>query len=417
MAEVNRRQRYTVYDYSAYDTTKVPRDGEIRFFDTIETWILNRLSVIGDGVSTVAALPFREVIYVETAADIDVSAYNVKGNIIRVHNTDTVDHTLTTGGTPATYTMHPDLPRFYQFDGTNWIEVASPVNYIPIISLSADITLPNYQGDQCFACNGGANGIIVDIPAAADNEYIELNFKRTDSGASSVTLKSTEQIDGFTAASDGYYYIFLVNQWQHISLKSNGSQWCIMGGWLDFSTGGRNTNDWTNAHLGDLVITYDTVTVAFKIGEKVTLGSGVTAIIFNKTASTLTCKKATGTGIAINNETITGSMGGSALVDGSTKATDSNIYHGTGLNKENFNLALSIYAGTTYVDAAAVQVGDFFVMGTPGTFRGHGFIGVDTNYIKCQTASSAIDKIQEDGTNDALTTNDYSFLIKCIKNY
>lgn len=416
MAEVNRRQRYTVYEYSVANKAKIPREGELRFFDTIETFIMNEpLSVIGDGVSAVSALPFRETIYIEMAADIDISGLNVKGNIIRVQNTDSSDHDITTGSTPATYTIHPDYPRFFQFDGTNWLEMSKTLNFSPSTVLSSDTTLPNYEEDQCFAVEAGADGIIIDIPDAADNTDIELHFKRTDSNNSSGTLKFTQQIDSFAACPDGFYYIFLFEQWQYISVKSNGTAWCLTGGWLDFGTGGINTSDWTNRHFGDEVVVYNNQTVAFKHGEKVTEAtSNNTGIIVWLNATTMILKKCTGTGHHTNARALTGSFGGDADVNGTTKNNDQNFYHGTGLKHNKFSIFLWIYNNATMDLTLARSCGNVNFDGAPAAkYYGFARWGVDTSNFKIQVGLDGIQAMEDNGTMTNYDTEDYSYNVSC----
>lgn len=291
-----------------------------------------------------------------------------------------------------------------------------------ILTLTANKTLTGIKGKYILHCNAGANGFVITVPSAITYPYMEIEADKTDlysTNKSAVTIKTSQSINAFTAIS-GSYYVFLFKKNQSIKLESNGSTWIIPhgGGIVDMSTGGENTSDWTDRHLGDFVIVYDTQTVAFSIGEKITLASGVTGIIVWLDATTMIIKHATGAGIAVNNESITGSWGGSALVNGSTKNTDSNIYHGTGLYVSDFVIIYGMTDNTTFDQTTQRIIGDFQPDGvTSAKMRGFQLWGIDTNNFKLQTAATSQQLIDDTGNQIEVDSEDYSYYISIQKNY
>lgn len=293
------------------------------------------------------------------------------------------------GDLPSVFRLNKEKNRHYEID--------------------SDDIIDSTFGCGKILCNAGASGIklTLDFEKGQCIRFIKTDAYGTNKSA--VTLVSDVAIDGFTAIN-GNYYLFLFQQHQNIEIYFDGTQYRIVGGWLDFSPKG-NTSDWTNRHLGDLVIAYDTQTVAFSIGEKITLASGVTGIIVWLNATTMIVKHATGTGIGIDNETITGSWGGAALVNGNTKNNDSYIYHGTGLDQNNFSVELYIHTNTVFAMATAARNGRNSYVGTASTSRQWEQIGVDANNFKVQTGVSIVDLLKDDGTIETLDTEDYSYFI------
>jgi hypothetical protein len=280
-------------------------------------------------------------------------------------------------------------------------------------SLSADTTIDSTYGCGKFFCNAGANGIrlTLDFEAGQECEFVKTDLYATNKSA--VTLIAAAAINGFTAQS-GNYYLWLFEQCQRIKIYFDGTTYFITGGWLDYGTGGINTSTWTNRHLGDAVSGYDNVISAFKIGEKVTAASGNTGVVVALDATTLIFKKVTGTGIFVNNEVLTGSFGGSALVNVSTKNIDSYVWHNTGLKHSRFDVNLYYYEGTTFNTLTNRKFGDAaYSNNTVAAFHmGHIQWGVDANNFYLQTASNFLLTLLAAGAIDGIDIEDYSYSIE-----
>lgn len=286
-------------------------------------------------------------------------------------------------------------------------------NKMIVISKSADYTIDDsVYGDVSVMVTAGAAGVRIKTPDATlcKNKVIEVCHDDTGTGA--VTILN-DFGDTYNRAS----YVFLFEQDDKITMRSNGTRW-VLSGTLTIQTGGINTADWTNRELGDAAIPYDGASgTELVIGEKVTEEtSGNTAIIVAKTATVLTLKKVTGTGIFTDNKKLTGSMGGGYVlvnIPGSTsKNADGNVYHGFGTYAVKKIIEYWVYAGTTYQQAGARKIGNAMIDGTGNLSRGFAPIDVDTNNIKIQTGSTdGGGYVADNGVVDDLEANDYSYNI------
>lgn len=285
---------------------------------------------------------------------------------------------------------------------------SSDINQItPYLQTPTTTSTLTLHGHDIVDATSGANGIVLTVPAAAaayKNNVVQI--KKIDTGTGCVTISVT---------ASGISYIFLFEQYSYVELRCSGSAWYIVHASLTLQTGGINTADWTNRELGDAAIPYDGATGdALLIGEKVTEEtSNNTGIIVAKTATVLTLKKVTGTGIFTNDRTLTGSFTGGTVevnIPGSTsKNADSNFY-----NPYGFNFIRSIevwhYAGTTFQLTGAERIGPFYFY-NGATFQGSEVIYVDNTNFKIQTANGGALYMNESGVAASLTTDDHSYNI------
>ena len=79
-------------------------------------------------------------------------------------------------------------------------------------------------GDETVLLTAGAGGITRTLPTAVGVDGQEYILKRVDAGAGNVTIDTTsaQTIDGATS------YI-LSNQWQYVTVQSDGANWVIVG--------------------------------------------------------------------------------------------------------------------------------------------------------------------------------------------
>jgi hypothetical protein len=286
---------------------------------------------------------------------------------------------------------------------------SSDINQItPYLQSPITTTTLTLHGYDIIHATSGANGIILTIPsagAAYKNHRVELN--KIDTGTGCVTLLAA------TGTISGQSYIFLFEQFDSVELYCSGTAWYIVHASLTLQIGGINTADWTNRELGDAAIPYDGASgTALVIGEKVTEAtSGNTGIIVYKTATVLTLKKVTATGIFTDNRVLTGSMGGGTVlvnIPGSTsKNADSNFYHGYGVDAWKLSIELWISASTTFSATNARKISEMFF--DSSVAKNFTIIQIDTNNFKIQTSASDIEWMDESGARVVITNQDYSY--------
>jgi hypothetical protein len=290
-----------------------------------------------------------------------------------------------------------------------------------VFAKSANYTILNYEpyasGEYSkiirILMTAGANGTIITLGAVADNIGRIIKINRVDDGTGCTTIYPPL---GVTISDMAYVFLFEKND--YVELYCDGTTYRVLHGSLTLQTGGINTNDWTNSEKGDAVIPYDNAAgTALVIGEKVTNGTtpANTGIIVAKTATTLTLKKSTGTGIHADNNVLTGSMGGGTVlvnIPGSTsKNADSNFYHGHGVNAWKLDIEVWVSANTTFSWTNATRLGRAsYNNAAVADNRGCEIIQVDTNNFKEQTgAQSGGLMMNEDGTENSMDTDDYSY--------
>jgi len=138
MAETTMRgPKWYRYNYTAYDKSKIPAAGELRFFNTILTGITHPCSVIGDGATAVSGLPFREIINIQTNANISLEVLRVAGNIVLIKNTkvSSITVNLGTAGVPVNYTLIAGATMMFKFT-TSWEGL---INYLDFLYVAREI--------------------------------------------------------------------------------------------------------------------------------------------------------------------------------------------------------------------------------------------------------------------------------------
>lgn len=280
-------------------------------------------------------------------------------------------------------------------------------------TITSNTTIDGLYGDCTLFASGGANGIVLTL---TPKEGQRIKIYKTDlysTNKSAVTIKTAYAINNFTVQG-GNYYLWLFEQQQWIELYFNGTQFFIVGGWLDYSTGGINRSAWQNVHMGDAVVGYDNVTTAFTIGEKVTAASGNTGVIVFLDSTTMILKKVTGTGIFINNESLTGSFGGVALENVATKNVDSYVWHNTGLAHSGIQADMYYFGGATYNKTTSRKFGNVAFSDNTSASLTINFMkwGVDENNFYFQTGDSFIAITLTNGTIGKIDTDDHSYMIE-----
>lgn len=255
-------------------------------------------------------------------------------------------------------------------------------------------------------CTGSTNGIRRTLPDASTCEHMKITFIKVDSGIGAVTLVP------YTAQTiAGMSYVFLTEQYQKVTIISDGSNWQILSGVLYFISGGQNSSDYTNRELGFATVAYDGAVGTLLIGETVSEAtSGITGTLIYNSGTALTLLNVSGVGYFTNDRVITGAQSGATVVvnnASTTKNADQSCRHGTGLTGSKIEIELWLSANTTFSWTNAVRAAGWMYDGS--TRVGYSPIHIDTNTIKLQTASGGIEVLSEDGTSVIWDTEDYSF--------
>ncbi len=277
------------------------------------------------------------------------------------------------------------------------------------ISASATLSPDNLP---IYLVTKGTNGIRLTLPATKACEGLIMKFITVDSSVGACTLvpNAAETIGGMA-------YVFLTEQYQQVEIVSDGTNWQILSGTLYWISGGINTSDWTDRHLGFATVPYDNMTGTFLIGETITEEtSGITGVLIADSGSNLTMLKVTGVGYYTNNKTLTGGLSAAtALVNTgtTTKNADSACTHSAGRNMSRFDVELWMYAGTTFAWNAARRIGRYiYFTQETGQNGGYELIQTSTSAFTVQTAATkGIFYINDDGTHQVLDNEDYSYCV------
>ena len=106
-------------------------------------------------------------------------------------------------------------------DGTSMFTAAVGTSGLQTISITGGINIQAGAGVLVKA-TGGAGGITLTLPTAVGLNN-QACIKKVDSGVGAVTIATTggQTIDG----SSSY---LLVNQWQYVTIQSDGANWLIV---------------------------------------------------------------------------------------------------------------------------------------------------------------------------------------------
>jgi hypothetical protein len=285
---------------------------------------------------------------------------------------------------------------------------SSDINLVtPVIQPLSDTGTVVLHGYDILLLTTGSGGIRESLPSAIIYANCRIDIIKVDSGLGCGTI-----LNAYSQTFNGLSYLFLTEQWQKVSLVSNGANWIITSGVLYFNSGGRNTADWTNRELGFWQLTYDTKVGTILIGDLVTeTETGYTGIVIADSGTVLILIKATGKGYATNNNHLTFSISGAtALVNNGTtdKNQDTSCVHGTGLDAKRFEVEVWAFEGTTFSWTNARILG-FHVCVDGANVGALSKFGIDTNTIKIQTGGNGVYMTIEDSSRLLLAAQDYSY--------
>lgn len=158
------------------------------------------------------------------SADLGLRIIYLAGN-----STHTIAFQAPSSGMSADYSLN--LPAVAPVNGrglqatstsaTQWAPMQTDINAVS----SADYTVLDDDGYYLIAVTTGNSNRTVTLPTVADNTDRVLVIQKADSGTGTVIIdgEGSEAINGSTTKT-------LVSQYEHMTIKSNGSAWAVVGG-------------------------------------------------------------------------------------------------------------------------------------------------------------------------------------------
>lgn len=238
MSNIPARSRHTIYDYSAYDTTQIPLEGEKRYFDNILTGITHPCYVLGDGSTQINSLKFQGIINIKTDVNINLGVLAIDGNRVCINNTKAGSITVTAGA--YTRTLYENEIVEFRYNGSEWRELYR--NYgMPLKSIiawhkdfSASIDLP----DNWVECNGQ---VLSDSESPFDGETIpNLNGDAGGANSPNLSIKAQMFLRGGTISGNGQEDAAqkITGSWDSLKLTSGFSNVRSANGAFSIGAGG-----------------------------------------------------------------------------------------------------------------------------------------------------------------------------------
>lgn len=285
-----------------------------------------------------------------------------------------------------------------------------------IVAKTGNYTILDNDGYGTILCDPRTGAFTVTLPTAAANTNRILRFIVSYAGGA-VTIDG-EGAETIQAGPNSMASIVLQSQGDKLMVVCNGTGWYVLDLCTTLDTGWMNRTDVSNVHIGNSTVTYDNLTGAFTVGEKVieytdagrTTPSGVYGWILSDSGTGLVLKNVAGIGVFTNNLYLKGeTSAATADVDGNTKNQDSDVTHNFGVSITDTITELWYYAGTTGTNATAKIVHDVYL--DSGVNRGYHQWGIDANSIRLQVGSNGLTGLIDDGTYVNLDTLDYAYKV------
>lgn len=184
MATINHRYRDEIHDWSTYDLTKVFLLGEIRYFHSVLTGIVNEpLGMIGDGVSRINQLPFFTNIVINASASINLETLKLNYNKVIIKNISAgnINVNFGTASSPDNYLLEPYQVIYVICNSGSWQHLRSKTGNLEIYNNDSDALLTIHNDD-------GLNNAYVNIKRGnydyqlgfLGNDYLSLFYKYGD---------------------------------------------------------------------------------------------------------------------------------------------------------------------------------------------------------------------------------------------
>lgn len=306
----------------------------------------------------------------------------------------------------------------YIGDDNSWFDVEDRARRNYKLEITSDHTVDPDEYYDLILVSPSAALVVIDLPAITEDlEDFKIRFKggTFSGGVGRITPNGSDVINGPSGSTPDY--LFLFEKGQEFLLEVVDGEWFTKDT-IRFDSGFINFNDWTAVKLGFAQITYDNLSGTFEIGEIITESTtGNTWIVIHDTGTLLTCVGAIGSGVATNNETLTGSYSGAtADVNGDTKNVGSYARHGLGVRSDNIDVKLVIYEGTP--PGAYTQDDVYYPLyavntGVSGQQAGLSFFYYDDDTAYLQTGLGGFFAVfLTAGNVRQYTTNDVCYKIK-----
>lgn len=293
-------------------------------------------------------------------------------------------------------------------DGTIFNDYITRLNNAnpAILAVTADYAITDVFTYNTFLVDPSDGDITVTLPTVADNSDRVITVKVSVLGGKvTVDGEGGEEIEG--AGS-----IYLQNLGDILTVISDGTQWNILKLRQSYDTGWINRSDWTNVHMGSVVLDYDNLAGAFTVGETITGAGGDTGIVQSDTGSTLVLKNVTGTGVFVNDEVITGATSlATADVNepaGTAKNQDQNVCHELGLNLNQIRVEVYFSTDGTENNSRSFIYYSYYTASAVGIVP----YQTDINNIKLQTGDAGVATLDDNGNTVAIDTEDYYYRTK-----
>ena len=291
----------------------------------------------------------------------------------------------------------------------DWTELTGSDSLMVDTAISFTI-LDTVRSETTYIITHGATGkmVVGSLPTLAANLGKIFNFKIVNNGIFQLLGEGAETINGITTQ-----YCF--SNGDYISVLATSTEWKVLKHNMNYETGGYNTNDQTNRHYGNVVVTFDGGAGTFLVGEKVreysdvglTTATGRFGTIIAVAATTLTLIFVDGVGTFTNDLYLLGmNSGATARPNGASKNADANILHLTGYYAKDFQISMWVTAATTFSQTAS-----FLVITNNNGTTGWSLTEVDTTQFKIQTGSDSIRYLDDNGAIVTMSASDYAFNI------
>jgi len=212
------------------------------------------------------------------------------------------------------------------------------------------------------------------------------------------------------------FYLYLDGD--YVDLKSDGTYLNVEHCYSHIESGWYNRSDWSNVHVGFSNFVYDNQSDSTDLtgqhGQEATSLNNFIVLADSAptgNAGTLTIYSVDGTGIFTDGRQITFGNGKTCDVNEGTtnKNDDNNITHNMGISMKDCLYNFLVSTDGSEANIMGVYSGS---LGSSGNDVSYGWIGIDTNNIKLQSATNGIGMVQDSGVSAALVAQDYYVNVK-----
>jgi hypothetical protein len=263
-----------------------------------------------------------------------------------------------------------------------------------IVTITDDYVITDsLQDGTIILCNHSSSTkmMTITLPTLADNLGKTFTIINLANGITKIDGEGAETIDGLAQQ-------YLFNNADNITVLGFSNDWKVLKLKQEIYTNYINWSNWPASELGTVNINVDggsSPSLGFELGEIVsdTSATGrIIRIVDNADGTgTITVIQCTNGGTFTNNNVLTGqNSGANADVDGNTKNSNCNFYHGLGINFENY--IVDFYHSNDGTNANANKIPVQYTSGPSGIMAE----GNDTNSFLYKIGVSGFRLIEGD---------------------